>query len=395
MAVEQGGPGGVLALFKSGQASTRADVVRLTGLARATATQRIHSLVNAGWLRATSESTSTGGRPPARFEFNASGGVFLVADIGGTSPTHMAATDLDGKALAHETCEFDLASGPEPVLDAIAEANRRLIREIGSSASEIRGVGIALPGPVEFATGRVVSPPIMPGWDGFDVRGYLGGGQPYPVLVDNDVNAQAYGEQRTCWPEHRDMLMIEVGTGIGCGIMVDGELYRGALGAAGDLGHIPYAHGEGLEGAPVCRCGNVACVEAYAGGWALARDLSAGGHDVRTTADVVELIRSGHPDATTLIRQAARIIGWVVSDAVSLLNPSLVIVGGVLTLADKPLLAGIREVVYRHALPLATRNLEITVSRLGEEAGLKGLTLMLEDLVLDADAVDRQLRAGS
>lgn len=169
------------------------------------------------------------------------------------------------------------------------------------------------------------------------------------------------------------------------------SMHCAARGAAGDLGHIPYSG----EGGPVCRCGNNGCVEAYAGGWALIRDLRALGHDVQSSSDVVRLIRAGQPDAVRLARQAGRVVGQAISDAVSFFNPSLVVIGGQLAHADEPLLAGIREVVYRRSLPLATRDLQITTSKLDERAGVTGLALMLGDHIFAPDAIDRALGADN
>lgn len=380
------GPGEILALFRDGQAYTRADLMRLTGLARSTITQRLDALLSTGLLIPDGESASTGGRPPGQFRFNASGGVLLIADIG-ASHLRCAITDLAGTVLAEEASKLDVAVGPYPVLTQVTEAFEILLARVGRSPKEVRGVGVAVPGPVEFATGRVVSPPIMTDWDEFDIPGYFADQYGCPVLVDNDVNAMAFGEQRVCWPQHLDMLLIKVGTGVGCGIIANGELYRGAQGAAGDLGHILYSG----EGGPVCRCGNIGCVEAYAGGWALLRDLRALGHDVESSVDVVRLIRAGQPDAVRLARQAARVLGQAISDAVSFFNPSLVVIGGQLAHADEPLLAGIREVVYRRSLPLATRDLQITTSRLDERAGVTGLALMLGDHIFAPQTINQAL----
>ncbi len=302
-----------------------------------------------------------------------------------------AITDLAGVILAEEAEALDIATGPYPVLERVAKAFEMLLAVARRPSKDVRGIGIAVPGPVEFATGRVVSPPIMTGWDEFDIPGYFSTLYNCPSLVDNDVNAMAFGEQRACWPQHHDMLFIKVGTGVGCGIIANNELYRGAQGAAGDLGHIPYSG----EGGPICRCGNIGCFEAYAGGWALIRDLRALGHDVNSSFDVVRLIRAGQPDAVRLARQAGRVLGQAISDAVSFFNPSLVVIGGRLAHADEPLLAGIREVVYRRSLPLATRNLQITTSRLDERAGVSGLALMLGDHIFAPQAIDRMLEKNT
>lgn len=384
------GPGTILALFRQGQALTRTDLVRLTGLARSTITQRLDALFAAGLLIPDGESASTGGRPPTKFRFNAAGGVLLIADIG-ASHLRCAITDQAGTVLAKEASHLDVAAGPHTVLAQVSTSFEALLKAAGRIPENVRGIGMAVPGPVEFAIGRVVSPPIMAGWDGFDIPGYFAERYTCPTLVDNDVNAMAFGEQRVCWPQHRDILLIKLGTGVGCGIIANGELYRGARGAAGDLGHIPFSG----EGGPVCRCGNIGCVEAYAGGWALIRDLRTLGHDVQSSSDVVRLIRSGQADAVRLARQAGRILGQAISDAVSFFNPSLVVIGGQLAHADEPLLAGIREVVYRRSLPLATRDLQITTSKLDEQAGVTGLALMLGDHIFAPQTIDRALGADN
>ncbi|MGZ6374205.1 MAG: ROK family protein [Ktedonobacterales bacterium] len=385
------GPGAILDLVRRGRANTRADLVDVTGLARATLAQRLDALLAAGLIVPDGEGTSTGGRPPARFRFNAASGVFLIADIG-ASHLRCAATDLAGTVLAEEASPLDVAAGPQPVLQQVTEAFTRLLGAAKRFPLDVRGIGVAVPGPVEFATGRVVSPPIMTGWDGFDIPAYFADRYACPTVVDNDVNAMAFGEQRTCWPEHHHMLMIKIGTGVGCGIIANGELLRGAQGAAGDLGHILYCRDvDDREAEPVCRCGNVGCIEAYAGGWALLRDLREQGHDVESTVDVVRLIRAREPDALRLMRRAGRVLGQAIADAVSFTNPSVVVIGGQLAHADEPLLAGIRDVVYRRSLPLATRDLRITTSRLNARAGETGLALMLGDHIFAPGAVDRAL----
>jgi predicted NBD/HSP70 family sugar kinase len=394
------GPGEILALFRRGRVHTRADLVRLTGLARSTVNQRLDTLLGASLLIPDGESASTGGRPPTRFRFHAAGGILLITAIG-ASHLRCAVTDLEGKVLAEDASESDVASGPHVVLDQVMRLFGKLLADAGSYPRNVRGVGVSVPGPVEFATGRVVSPPIMIGWDGFDIPGYFAAHYNCPTLVDNDVNAMAFGEQRTYWPQHLHMLMIKVGTGVGCGIIVNGELHRGAQGAAGDLGHIPvsipYKGGaDNEETGPLCRCGNVGCVEAYAGGWALLRSLRELGHDdIHSSADVVRLIRAGQPDAIRLARQAGRVLGQAISDAVSFFNPSLVVIGGQLAHADEPLLAGIREVVYRRSLPLATRDLQITTSRLDYRAGVTGLALMLGDHLFAPHTVNQLLGMDS
>jgi len=241
-----------------------------------------------------------------------------------------------------------------------------------------------VPGPVEFRTGQPSSPPIMPGWDGFPVREYFVERRGASVWVDNDVNIMALGEHRIAWPDVADLILVKVATGIGAGIIADGALRRGAQGAAGDVGHIAVPGAEDV----VCRCGNVGCLEAIASAQALAVRLRADGLDVSGPADVVALVRGGDVTAGRAVRQAGREIGSVLAATVSLLNPSVIVLGGILAEAGEHLLAGIREVVYQRSLPLATQHLRIAVARSGAQAGVLGAAAMAADHALSPEAVD-------
>jgi predicted NBD/HSP70 family sugar kinase len=228
----------------------------------------------------------------------------------------------------------------------------------------------------------------MTGWDGYDIPGWFAPDYPCLVMVEKDVNAMAIGEQRTHHPHVSELLMLKVGTGVGAGIISKSEIHRGADGAAGDIGHNPIADPDGEE-QPQCRCGNQGCVEAYAGGWAMVRDLRAAGHDISTVDHVLDLLRAGDPKAVLLSRRAGRILGAALSDAVSLLNPRVVVVGGQLARVEQHLIAGIREIVYRRSLPLATRHLEIVTSRLDPRSGVVGLTILLADRIFDPHRINQ------
>jgi predicted NBD/HSP70 family sugar kinase len=204
-----------------------------------------------------------------------------------------------------------------------------------------------------------------------------------PVLVDNDVNIMALGEHVSVLPNVRDLLFVKVATGIGSGIIMDGRIRRGAQGAAGDVGHIAVPGSDQR-----CRCGNLGCLEAVAGGPAIAAALAQQGLDTATSADVVALARAGDLEACQAVRQAGRHIGEVLAGCVSLLNPDVIVVGGIVAEAGEHLLAGIREIVYRRSLPLATQHLRIVASLTKERAGVLGASAMAADLVLSPSAVD-------
>jgi len=369
-------------LLRDGSARTRAELAALTGQARSTVATRIEALMASGLIGPAGEATSTGGRPPTRFAFNPSARVVLGVDLGATH-ARMAVTDLAATVLAELDAPLAIADGPDAVLGWVARQGAELLSSAGRTADDLAGVGVGLPGPVEHATGHPNNPPIMPGWDDADVPGILRAAFGAPVLVDNDVNIMALGEHRVAWPEVSDLFFLKVATGIGAGIIADGALRRGAQGAAGDVGHIA------VPGADtVCRCGNVGCLEAVASGPAVASALRAAGLEATTSADVVVLVRAGDVTASQAVRQAGREIGAVLASAVSMLNPSMIVVGGILAGAGDHLLAGIREVVYRRSLPLATQHLRIVVARTGAQAGVLGAAAMVADHLLSPRAID-------
>jgi predicted NBD/HSP70 family sugar kinase len=235
-----------------------------------------------------------------------------------------------------------------------------------------------------------VAPPIMPGWDGFSVPGWFAAHYDAPVLVDNDVNIMALGEHWTHWRDIEHLLFVKVGTGIGCGIVADRHIHRGAQGAAGDIGHIRIAGHDDV----VCRCGNVGCLEAVAGGRALASRLTDAGLQARTSRDVVGLVRAGEPLAIQIVRDAGRYLGEVLASSVNFFNPGAIVIGGDISDAHQQLLAGVREVIFQRSLPLATGDLRIVPSRLGDRAGVIGAAIMVIEHILDPEAIDKAIEAG-
>jgi predicted NBD/HSP70 family sugar kinase len=386
------GPGALLQLIRAGEGTTRANLATLTGLARSTIAQRLEQLQSVGLLREVGGGQSTGGRPPRLLAFNEDAGVVLGADLGATH-ARLAITDLGGTVLAEETGEKAIAAGPETVLDWADERFHALLGEIGRRDEDVRGIGIGVPGPVEHASGRPRNPPIMPGWDGYPIPERFADRYGVPVLVDNDVNIMALGEHWTNWSRIEHLLYIKVATGIGCGIVLGGEIHRGAEGAAGDIGHIRVTTDEEAEQVR-CSCGNVGCLEAQAGGAAMAARLRAEGLEAEGARAVVDLARAGEPAAVQLVRDSGRLIGEVLAASVNLYNPSVIVIGGDVAYAGEQLLAGIREVVYQRSLPLATRHLRIVPSRLADRAGVIGAAVMMIEHVLSPTAIDAAIAAN-
>jgi predicted NBD/HSP70 family sugar kinase len=370
--------GDLLRLIRSGPPRTRAEVGELTGWARVTVNVRIDELLDARLLCAAGAANGGRGRPAARFAFDASQGTLLIADVG-ASAARVARCDLDGQVLAQSTVPLRIGDGPGAVLDLVAEQLEALR---SATDAPLWGLGISLPGPIEASTGRVVSPPIMTGWNDAVVPALLADRYPVPILVLNDSNAMAWGEHVRADPPADDLLLVKVGTGVGAGIVSNGQIVHGAQGAAGDLGHTLAQAASRQDAPPLCRCGKTGCIEAYAGGWAIARDLVADGETVTGLDDVLRLLESGNPRAIQRIREAGRVLGSGLALAVSLLNPSEIVVAGQLAVAGEHLLSGIREHVAANSLPLATRDLRIRISDIPNEVGVTGVAHALADWIL-------------
>lgn len=250
----QTGAGDLLELVRSGRAVTRGALQQATGLSRATVGQRLDRLFRAGWLREGAGGpvdSPLGGKPSITLEFDDAHAVVLAADLE-TRHARAAVLSLTGEILAEHSGTLVIEDGPDVVLGELGRWFAELLEKAGQRAAEVCGIGLAVPGPVDLDSGRVVQPPIMPGWDGYDIRDRLArsftehtGAGPVPVLVDNDANLMAYGEQRTAYPDCTAFVLVKVSTGIGAGVVVDGSVYRGIDGGAGDLGHIRVPHGRG------------------------------------------------------------------------------------------------------------------------------------------------------
>jgi len=288
-----------------------------------------------------------------------------VIDVGG-SRTRVGVIDMAGVILADDIQAIDVAAGPHEVLGWAAPRLSEMLS--ATSPSGRHHVVCGLPGPVDITTGRTVSPPIMAGWEGFETDDFLRRKLSSSVTVYNDVNMLTVAEHRLSHPTSRVLLVVKLGTGIGGGIVIDGHLLHGARGAAGDIGHIQATP----QSDSLCRCGQVGCVEAEAGGWALVERLVAKGLPVATVSDVADLAREGVGEAVAAVRSAARTIGLAIADAVSLLNPDTVVLVGEMLGAGEHVLSIVREAVYQRSLPLATHNLVLAQSSLGPLVGLYG-----------------------
>jgi predicted NBD/HSP70 family sugar kinase len=369
-------------LLRDGAPRTRAELAKSTGLARSTIAARVDELMRVGLITPVADAVSTGGRPPSQFALNPAAKVVVAADLGASHAT-VAITDLAGTVLAEQTETLDIAQGPEIVLTWLVEGATALLKRVDRRVRNVAAIGIGVPGPVEHSTGKPANPPIMPGWDRFDIPGWIQQHMNVPVLVDNDVNIMALSERSIAWPNTSNLLFVKVATGIGAGLISDGHLQRGAQGVAGDIGHVQVARGGDVP----CTCGNRGCLEALASGPAIARTLRAQGLEAHTGSDVVDLVKRGNIEAIQAVRQAGRDIGEVLTTCVSLVNPSVIAIGGSMARVGEHLIAGVREVVYTRSTPLATEHLSIVQSATAEKSGVLGASMLAVEYALSSEAL--------
>lgn len=376
---------------------SRSEMADALGVSRSKVSLEVGRLLEGGLLAEVGLAASDGGRRSSLLRIPRSAGLIAAVDLGASS-IDVALADLGGELVAHGASPADIKDGPGAVLGRAKELLAALLEEQGSDAREVRAIGVGVPGPVEYASGLLNSPPIMPGWDRFPVRGAFADEYAAPVFVDNDVNVMALGEHRGGAGKGVDnVLFVKIGTGIGGGIIADGHLYRGTQGCAGDIGHI-CADPEG----PVCLCGNVGCLEAMAGAPAIAAKAERCAREgvspilgemlerrgALGTRDVGEAAGLGDYHALAIIKESGRLVGRVIATLVSTLNPSLIVIGGGVARIGHALLGEIRSAVYRRSLPLATRDLPVVLSELGGMAGVMGAS------VLAAEGVLRETKAG-
>jgi predicted NBD/HSP70 family sugar kinase len=304
-----------------------------------------------------------------------------------TTHTRIAMTDLAGAVIAEDEIDAPVEAGPSEVLDRIATTMAALLDKQDVGAEHVCGIGLSMPGPVDPESGRPSQPPILPGWDAYPVAEHLQAGLPgVPVLTANDADAAALGEYAAGFAGVRSLCLVKVSTGIGTGIVINGRSYAGADGGAGDIGHVRVSPGSEAR----CQCGGQGCLAAVASGRAVAAELTELGIPAASGRDVGALLRAGNAEASGLAQRAGRRIGEVMATVVCVLNPEVVLIGG--ALASAPLLAGIRETLYRLALPRATRHMALQLGALGEDAAVVGLTRLVVDHEFSPEAINAKFR---
>jgi predicted NBD/HSP70 family sugar kinase/biotin operon repressor len=369
----------VQALQALGVAS-RADIARWTGLSRSTVSSIVAELHAEGLVVDRQEGgreVAGSGRPPVLIALDPSAGFALGIDFG---KRHLAVAlaDLSHEVLAEQWIE--MADDYEAVegMARAAELVDRLVDDAGADRRSVIGVGMGIPGPVH-ETGKVGSSAILPGWAGTSPEQRMEELLELPVRVGNDANFGALAE--FTWGAGRgsaSVVYLKLATGIGAGIVIDGRLFEGAGGTAGEIGHTTID-----ETGDICRCGNRGCLETYAGAGAIASLLSRSFGEELDPEQVVSRATAGDPGCRRALADAGRHIGVAVANLCNLVNPERIVVGGSMGHAGDLLLDPLRESVRMRAIPSAAEDVEIVPGELGERAELLGaVALVLQEASL-------------
>ncbi len=370
---------------------SRAELARRLGLTRSAVTAIISDLMKNELIREAQGALTTAGRPPVLLEMNPKRGYLAGVDIGATHISFVI-TDFSCQVLFELEKPFDITIPPDVAIMQIHQCVLDIMSELGLDLSDLLGIGVGVPGPVIIEKGIVSTPPLMPGWDEYPIRDELQELWKRPVSLNNDAELGALGE----WAQgagrgERNLVYIKVGTGIGAGLLLDGEIYHGEAGSAGEIGHITI-----LQGGPRCNCGNYGCLEALASGAAIARQAQEAVRSGRRTlmamyepiekisaANVAEAAQRGDLVAQGIMKEAGTYLGIAIANLLNVLNPGVVVVGGGISQTGDLLLQPIRQVVQQRSLRSAAQAARIVSAVLGRRSTSIGAVVQALNVFLD------------
>ncbi|MDJ0318307.1 ROK family protein [Arthrobacter antibioticus] len=377
------GSGVALNLIRSGQATSRRNLIDQLGWSRITLARRLDELLEAKIIISVGQSDSQGGRPPEEFAVNPSAGLLLAVDIGG-SHTRLAITDLVSTVLIEDEADIGPSEGPTEIFDWAGQVFDHMLERLGKTHQDVVGIGVGVPGPVDFGSGRLGSPQLDPQWENVLVKEFFAERYGHAVFaVDRDVNVLALAEARRGWREYTDVIVLKAGIGLGSAFVLNGAIYQGSRGGAGDLS---YTH---------AGSGRLQRLEHVASGGIIRKELLRQGHKVRTSKDIVNLARVGNAEVLRLLAENGTIIGEALANIVGVLNPQAVVVGGNLAEAGEAFVASIRQAIFSGARDYSLKSLVVEPSRLGSIAGVTGASLIAQDALFESDRISKLTRTNT
>ncbi|MGN6242706.1 MAG: ROK family protein [Motilibacteraceae bacterium] len=369
----------VLSLLRTAGALHRAELARRVGVSRSTVSSIVAELIAEGLVVEGAEPVGPGrataaasGRPGELLSLNPSAGLVIGVDVS-FAEVRVIAADLSHTVLAERVVRTPHGHGPEEVLALAADAVHAVVDASGIAWSRVLGVGLGVPGPVDARTGVVAASSNSLDWVGIGAAEMFAEELQQPVYADNTSHLASLGE--VTWGAAtgcRDVVYLKLSTGIGAGLTFDGRIYRGSVGAAGEIGHLTVD-----ETGPACRCGNRGCLEVYAGAAAICRALEPVFRHPVSLADVLAAVAAGDRPACRVVSDAGRAVGVALASVCNLLNPELVVIGGDLAAAGEVLLEPLRAAVSRQSLAITSGSVTIVPGALGPQAGALGAVALV------------------
>lgn len=348
---------------------SQAEIARTTELAPATVSNIVKELSAAGFL----EFERGSGRRGATIKIARTAGLVAGVDFG-HSHLQVALGDLSGKLIGKMSRPLD-NDNSDVGLDRANQLLDELLAAHLSKRSSLRAVGMGLPAPINSA-GVIESDSILPGWLGVNAAEAATASFGVPTLADNDANLGALAESVAgAGTGHTCMAYLKASSGVGCGLILDGQVFRGGLGTAGEIGHLTM-HEDG----PLCRCGSRGCLEAYVGAEALVAQFSSQ-HPDSTALELFALAAAGDIGAQRLIEDSGRYLGRASAILANLLGPTLIVIGGDMAASGEVLLDGVRDGLRRHALDAVAKKVSVKAAALGDGSSVIGGVLMALEAV--------------
>lgn len=380
----------VLDLVRNGEATDRPELQRVTGLGRGLISDRVNQLLESEIIVDGEAGVSRGGRAARELRLNAGAGAILVG-FANLTHFHVGVADLAGQLLSTRSRPSDFSAGPRDAFAFAQSTWESMLAELEIGREKVWGVGVGLPAHSNLETATLIDSPSLPtSWIGYPVRERLASIFDAPVWLDTSDNMLALAEMRTGVAKgQRDFIYLNADLAIGCGVVSDSRVMRGAQGAAGNIGHIT------VGGDELCRCGRRGCLEAVAGGEALLRAAGSAGRSGESAyfarlqeegtplqvGHLAEGVRYGDETSQRLVAMSGMTIGRALGATINVLNPAVIVAGGALPQLGDLFLASMRQSIYGHALPFVTRDLGIVVVQQTEGSGLVGAAQMVIDQI--------------